>query len=267
MSAPFTDDADTAHLPAGPDARILSLVPSITELLFEMGLESQIAGRTAFCVHPADRVQSIPSVGGTKRINMEKVAETGATHTIVNVDETPKQMADALADTGLQVIVTHPIEARDNLKLFRLIGGLFDRQDAAETLCVDFDAALTAIDDSLSARKVLYLIWQDPWMTISSDTYISRFFALGNLQTIGHDPAVRYPEVVLDEELLSNADHVLFSTEPFSFTETHLEEFRAAFPDHAAKAKLIDAEMVSWYGSRAIAGLRYLASFRESLKP
>ena len=95
-------------------------------------------------------------------------------------------------------------------------------------------------------------------MTVSRDTYISRMLGLVNWQTERHDAARRYPEVDMDAELLDACDMVLFSSEPFPFAEAHLDEFAAAFPEHAAKAHLIDAEMVSWYGSRAIAGLDYL---------
>lgn len=270
MSETFTDDAGTRHDAAGPDARILSLVPSLTELVFDLGLAGRTVGRTAFCVHPAPEVRAVPSVGGTKRVNMEKVLATGATHALVNVDETPKQVADALAEAGLEVIVTHPIEAADNLKLFRLIGGLFGRADAAEALSREFTQALDALAAAVAGRpqaRVLYLIWQDPWMTVSADTYISKFLALAGWRTAAHDAAARYPEIELTGELLGGVDHVLFSTEPFSFTDAHLAAFAAAHPGHAAKARLIDAEMVSWYGSRAIRGLAYLRDFTERSAP
>ena len=136
------DDAGQSHQPALADARILSLVPSLTELLFDMDLTEQLVGRTSFCIHPKPSVNDIPSVGGTKRINMEKVAALAPTHALVNVDETPKQMADSLAALGIAVIVTHPIEAADNRRLFELIGSLFDRREAAERLIAAFGADL-----------------------------------------------------------------------------------------------------------------------------
>lgn len=257
------DDAGRAHPPAGADARILSLVPSLTELLFDMDLAGQLVGRTAFCVHPKPAVDAVPSVGGTKRISLDKVRGLGATHALVNVDETPKQMADALSDMGLQVVVTHPIEVTDNIRLFRLIGGLFDRVEAAEGLCRALEAEIAAFPPDLPDRRVLYLIWQDPWMTVSRDTYIARVLTLANWRTVGHDDGVRYPEIALTDERLATVDEVLFSTEPFAFDASHVQAFRATFPAHAAKARLIDAEMVSWYGSRAVPGLRYLREFAD----
>ena len=264
MDVKITDDAGTTHAAAGAEARILSLVPSITELLFDLGLADRIVGRTAFCVHPAARVVAVPSVGGTKRVSMDKVLSTGATHAIVNIDENPKALADELSAAGLSIVVTHPLEVDDNLSLFRLMGALFDRNDEAAALCDEFQAAsgdLRAAARTWPLRQVLYLIWQDPWMTVSRDTYIARFLAEAGWQTIGHDAAVRYPEIAMSEDVLADVDAVLFSTEPYSFTEAHLSAFRQTFPSHAHKARLIDAEMVSWYGSRAIAGLRYLRRF------
>ena len=263
-SSPLVDAAGRAHRPAGKHARIVSLVPSITELLFEMGLAEQVVGRTAFCVHPRNRVKSVGSVGGTKQLNMDKLERLKPTHIIVNIDETPRPLADELARSGYEVVVTHPIEVRDNLVLFRQIGALFRREQEAVTLCARFEAAFEAamkVVRTLPVRHVLYLIWKDPWMTVSQDTYIARMLALVKWRTIAHDPENRYPTVELNDQLLEQADLVLFGSEPFPFKETHIEAFRANFPDHASKAAIIDAEMTSWYGSRAIAGLAYLAEF------
>ena len=103
-------------------------------------------------------------------------------------------------------------------------------------------------------------------MTISRDTYISKFLALAGWQTVAHDSSVRYPEVTIDENLLAGVDDILFSTEPFTFNDSDIAAFAEAYPAHAAKACLIDAEMVSWYGSRAIAGLSYLKDFAAKVR-
>ena len=121
-----------------------------------------------------------------------------------------------------------------------------------------FDAALAGMNGEQFRRRALYLIWQNPWMTISRDTYISKFLALAGWRTVAHNDVVRYPEVTIDDTLLDDVDDVLFSTEPYTFSEADLAAFAKEHPAHAAKARLIDAEMVSWYGSRAVAGLGYL---------
>jgi ABC-type Fe3+-hydroxamate transport system substrate-binding protein len=261
-AAALIDAAGRLHRPVGDAARIVSLVPSITELLFDLGLGASVVGRTAFCVHPQGQVRRARSVGGTKQVNFTKLRALAPTHVIVNIDETPRGLADDIAALGCAVVVTHPIEPEDNLALFRLIGGLFGRDAAAEALCERFEAALatlTAAAESLPDQAVLYLIWKDPWMTVSPETYISRMLALVHWRTVPRSAAIRYPAVELGEEILAGCARVLFSSEPFPFTERHLEAFGQAFPAHAGKAALIDAEKVSWYGSRAIAGLDYLS--------
>ncbi|SUS04772.1 putative periplasmic metal binding protein [uncultured Defluviicoccus sp.] len=258
------DASGVVHTPAGAAARIVSLVPSITELLFDLGLGDQIVGRTAFCVHPVPQVKAVRSVGGTKALNWDKLKAARPTHVIVNIDETPKELADALGAAGYTVVVTHPVEVTDNIALFRLMGALFGRAAEAEALVDAFNGALAAVSDAARAwpsRSVLYLIWREPWMTISRDTYIARMLALVNWLSVPATTGVRYPVIDLDEALLAAADLVLFSSEPFPFGDRHLAAFGEAFPRHAAKARLIDAEMVSWYGSRVLKGLPYLAAF------
>jgi ABC-type Fe3+-hydroxamate transport system substrate-binding protein len=258
----LTDAMGRVHVPAGEGARIVSLVPSITELLFDLGLGDRVVGRTAFCVHPKEEVRRAKSVGGTKQVNFDKLRRLDPTHVIVNIDETPKRLADDLTGLGCDVVVTHPIEVLDNVALFRLMGGLFGRRDEAEGLCSRFLSAYEALEEAarfVPEQPVLYLIWKEPWMTVSPDTYISRMLALVHWRTQSQDEAgPRYPTVDLEEELLAGCERVLFSSEPFPFQERHLEDFRRAFPAHAGIAAMIDGAMVSWYGSRAIAGLGYL---------
>lgn len=251
------------HQPAS-EARIVSLVPSLTELLFDLGLEHHVVGRTAYCVHPAGRVRKLRSVGGTKTIRLEKLRQLQPTHILVNIDETPQPLAQQLQDEGWTVVVTHPIEVSDNLALYRLLGGIFGREMEAEDLCRRFETAQARLRQIASGRPqppVLYLIWKNPWMTVARDTYISRMLAQAGLFTLPAVAERRYPMVELDESLLAACEHVLFATEPFPFEDRHLDQFRVRRPAHAGKARLIDGQMVSWYGSRAIAGLDYLAGF------
>lgn len=264
----LVDDLGVRHEPAAGEVRIVSLVPSITELLFALDLGQQLVGRTTFCVHPVERVDEIAKVGGTKTVNLEKVERARPTHVIVNIDENRKEDVDVIADMGCRVIVTHPIEPEDNLKLYRFLGGLFHRTTRAEQLCTQFRRALTGLSTAASAfttRRVLYLIWRDPWMTVSEDTYISKTLSLAGLQTVGGKPDVRYPEVSFDDPLMADVDCVLLSTEPFPFKRKHLAEVRELTERWQTPVQIIDAEMVSWYGVRAISGLRYLETFAAGL--
>lgn len=255
----------------GP-ARIVSLVPSITELLFALGLGDQVVGRTTFCIHPADKVADVGRVGGTKKPRFDRIQALGATHVIVNVDENRREDAHALTALGLSVVVTHPVEPDDNIALFHLLGGIFNKSAEAAQLARELADELALVKHAaktLPSRDVLYLIWQEPWMTISPPTYVSRMLALVNWRTVGGDDDIRYPEVDVRE---TRADLLLLSSEPFPFKAKHIPEFGAAWPScqsgvngHPSNIHLIDGEYVSWYGSRAIAGVRYLREFAEQV--
>lgn len=257
------DAAGTLHAPAGEDARIVCLVPSITELLCDLGLGERLVGRTGFCIHPRETVRRIPKVGGTKDVDLARIRALRPTHAIVNVDENRREDAEALRRFVPHVVVTHPLGPRDNLDLYRLCGALFDRSRAAEALCERFEAAFARASSPGQGRApedVLYLIWKAPWMTVSRDTYISRMLALVGWHSVPSEADRRYPEVTLDARTLAGVSRVLLSTEPFMFREQHVAEVAQLVRRPVA---LIDGEMTSWYGSRAVAGLDYLADFRR----
>jgi len=237
--------------------RIVSLVPSLTELVCALGLAGELVGRTGFCVHPKDTVRRIPKVGGTKDVNLDKVRALTPTHVILNVDENRKETADALAVFVPNLVITHPLAPLDNPGLFRQFGATFGREREAEALCARFQAAYDAARAlRLPERRVLYLIWKDPWMTVSRDTYISRTLSLFGLQSVPESAAERYPK--LDDLRSLNADLVLLSSEPYRFRDRHLAEIAGLT---GKPARLVDGEMTSWYGPRAIAGLDYMAKF------
>ena len=271
MPAPaaLRDATGTMHEPASGDARIVSLVPSVTELLFDLGVGDRVVGRTPFCIHPHDGVANVPRVGGTKTPRLDRIRALAPTHVIVNVDENRREDADALAAFVPNVVVTHPLGPRDNPALYRLVGGIFASGEATERLCRAFDRAVSGLSSAARGfppRRVLYLIWRDPWMTVSRDTYVSRTLALVNFLTTGDDPRRRYPELALGAELLDAVDLVLLSSEPFPFRERHVAEIRALARAGARcpAIRLFDGEMASWYGSRAIRAMDYLARFAAS---
>jgi len=266
--ARLVDAVGTRHAPARRDARIVSLVPSITELVCDLGLAAQLVGRTGFCVHPREVVRRIPKVGGTKDVDLDKLRALRATHVILNVDENREEDARALAEFIPGLIVTHPLAPIDNLALYRLIGGIFGREDRAAALCGEFEAAYAALQSAARAfrlDRVLYLIWKNPWMTVSRDTYVSRMLALVSWETVPAESADRYPNIELNSDLLDGTGIVLLSSEPYLFREAHVTELRAESLLRGKSIALIDGEMTAWYGSRAIEGLGYLRRFREQL--
>ncbi|MGO9900893.1 MAG: helical backbone metal receptor [Solirubrobacteraceae bacterium] len=257
----LTDAAGTVHQPAVEDPRIVCLVPSITELLCDLGLAEQLVGRTGFCIHPREIVRTIPKVGGTKDVKVDRIQELAPTHAVVNIEENRRETAEALADFVPHMIVTHPRSPRDNLDLYRLFGGIFGQEANAKQLCASFEEVYARISEPPKRpRDVLYLIWREPWMTVAPHTYISQTLALFNWHTQPTTPSEPYPQVDL-RAFAGKVDHVLLSSEPYHFRERHLLEVAAAVD--GAEASLIDGEMTSWYGSRAIEGLRYLAEYTQ----
>ena len=261
------DALGVRHPAAQAQARIVSLVPSITELLFSLGLGDQLVARTHYCIHPVGRIEAVPSVGGTKKIKHHVLKTLSPTHVIVNIDENTRLLAEQLAGYVPHIIVTHPNEPRDNPDLYRLIGGIFQRETEAERLCQQFAQALQDLQQAARGwprRKVVYLIWRKPWMAVARDTYISHTLALVSWETLPAVTEPRYPVLEMTQALLNETDLVLFSTEPYRFQSADLEAFAVLYgcPNH--KLALIDGEMISWYGSRAIQGLNYLRRFRES---
>lgn len=243
------------------DARIVCLVPSITELLCDLGLAGQLVGRTGFCIHPWEVVRQIPKVGGTKDLKIEQIRALKPTHAVVNVDENRREDADTLQEFIPHVIVTHPCAPRDNLDLYRQMGAVFGREAEAEALCARFEQAYDAVTATAAGRAprdVLYLIWRDPWMAVSTDTYISQTLELFGWRTQPRSQDVRYPEVNL-VDYAGQVDRVLLSSEPYHFKDRHIAEVAELVS--GAKVSLIDGEMTSWYGSRAILGLDYLSRY------
>lgn len=184
----FTDALGQAHAPVDTTPRIASLVPSITDLLFSLDLGGQLVARTGFCIHPREAVRAIPKVGGTKTVKLDRLRELAPTHVIVNIDENTRETADKLREFVPHVIVTHPCAPEDNLTLYGLLGGIFRREAQAQRLSEALARELAALRGQVfPLRRVLYAIWQDPWMTVARDTYISRMLALIGCQTWPED--------------------------------------------------------------------------------
>ncbi len=265
-SSVLTDALGSRHLPTDAPARIVSLVPSLTELLFALGLQDQIVGRTRYCIYPDPVITTIPVVGGTKQIKMECLRALCPSHVILNIDENPRELAEQLTDEVPHIIVTHPQSPEDNRALYHLLGGIFRRETEAAALTTAFDRALAALrEHDWPYKKVLYLIWRKPWMGISQDTYIARTLALVGWDVLPVDSEDRYPVLTLDQELLDSTDLILFSSEPYPFQLDDLSAFACDYHCPLQKLRLIDAEMTSWYGNRAIEGLNYLGHFAAAV--
>jgi ABC-type Fe3+-hydroxamate transport system substrate-binding protein len=245
--------------------RSASLVPSLTELLFALDLGDSVVARTGFCVHPRPAVRRVPKVGGTKDPDLGRLRALAPSHLIVNVDENRREVVEAIAQFVPHVVVTHPQAPDDNLQLYRLFGALFDREAQAEALCTRYAAAradLAEMVDALPRERVLYLIWRKPWMTVRRDTYVAQALACAGFDTLPAQAERRYPEVADDAPEGRAADRILLSTEPYAFRPRDAE---ALARRHARPVDLVDGQWTSWYGPRAIDGLRALGELRRAL--
>ncbi len=263
-TATRVDACGTVHRPVAGTPRIVSLVPSLTELLCDLGLADNVVGRTGFCIHPRDVVRHIPKLGGTKDVDVESLRALRPTHVIVNIDENRRELVAALEGSGAQLFVTHPVAPDDNLALFDSLGFVFRREREAAALAQRYTAARRRLGRfaQAPAENVLYLIWRDPWMTVGTDTYISHMLGLVNWTTQPREAEPRYPSIAL-ADYAGRVDRVLLSSEPYPFRDKHLGEVRAVVGDDVP-VELVDGEMLSWYGSRAIAGIDYLGQLVAS---
>jgi ABC-type hemin transport system substrate-binding protein len=254
--------------------RIASLVPSLTETLVTLGLADRLVARTGYCIHPAPDVARIAKVGGTKTVNLAKLRRLRPSHVVVNVDENRLETIEAIRAWGAdapELVVTHPLGPDDNLSLVERLAATFAAQpgvtERAVALATEIRVELSRTEPSGRApRRVLYLIWHEPWMTVARDTYLSRMLARVGWQTWppgdgGATGAGRYPTVSGDEPWLADVELVLLSSEPFAFQAAHREAAQALCP--AARVLDVDGELLSWYGARAPAGLRYLRRLAE----
>jgi hypothetical protein len=266
------------------EVRIVSLVPSLTELVCELGLGAYLVGRTGFCIHPAEQLGNVQKLGGTKQVNEAELLALRPSHLIVNKDENELPLVERLRKDIPNVLVTHPIHVEDNFSLFqefsKTFGSISGVSEAAEKLS---QALQSALDECSQARcgfeseSVLYLIWKKPWMSIASNTYIASMLRTVAWQSytvpnqasvpLANVGAARYP-ILSDLEVLGTlAKRILLSSEPYRFQGRDAETLQTVVHQGSqTSVHVIDGEMCSWYGPRAIQGLKYLLQFRQSLQ-
>ncbi|QWT87817.1 MULTISPECIES: ABC transporter substrate-binding protein [unclassified Chryseobacterium] len=223
--------------------KIVSLVPSITEALFDLGLtENEVVGRTKFCIHPQDKIKNVPIIGGTKNINIEKIKALQPDLILANKEENVKDQVEALMDDH-KVMVTNIDTIEDNYYLLKNLGKLFGKEDRAQLFNLKIYDVLNQAKLE-SPVKAAYLIWKNPYMTIGSDTFIHRILSEIGFENIFKDKT-RYPQITTED--LVEADVIMLSSEPFPFKEKHIEELQVFYPDK--KIMIVDGEAFSWYGT------------------
>ena len=243
-----------------PPARIVSLVPSLTELLFDLGLGSSVVGRTRFCIHPREKVERVPIIGGTKNPRIDKIRELKPDLIIANKEENRKEDVEEL-QKDFEVMVTEIDTIDEALFAIHDIGWTCGVQEQAKQLISDIQNELIKVPDE-PALSAAYFIWRDPWMSVGNDTYIHSVLDHWNLKNVYADKT-RYPKTSLHELTLKNPELILLSSEPYPFKEKHIAEVSQFCPK--SNVILINGEWFSWYGSRMLHAFKQLNLFRKAI--
>ncbi|MFZ4544886.1 MAG: helical backbone metal receptor [Saprospiraceae bacterium] len=227
------------------DYRLLSVVPSITELLFDLGLQDHLVGRTKFCVHPQPEVRTLPIIGGTKNLKIEKITKLKPNLIITNIEENTKGDIETLSKHS-EIWLTNIKTLQDNFDLISKAGQIFDRDRQANEIIEKSKITISTLSRPIK-KRALYLIWREPYMTIGADTYIHDMMAvLGYDNIFSH--STRYPVVDLQNIDPRSLDVILLSSEPYPFKDKHIHEIQKLFPH--IEVNLVNGELFSWYGSR-----------------
>lgn len=234
--------------------RIVSLVPSQTELLIDLGLKKQVVGITKFCTHPTSLKDEKTIVGGTKTIHLDKIRALQPDIIICNKEENTKEIV-ALCATIAPVWVSDIYTLKDAIEMISLLGTLFEKEEKAFDIITNIRNQYTLFTKFIAqknTKKVAYLIWQKPFMVAGVNTFINNLLSINKFENIVKAPASRYPE--LDIEDLKQADLILLSSEPFPFSKTHVKALEKATQKQVL---LVDGAYFSWYGSRLQNAFRY----------
>ncbi|MGH7334928.1 MAG: cobalamin-binding protein [Candidatus Rokuibacteriota bacterium] len=264
-------DASGVPLGAGPPPRrIVSLIPSTTELLCDLGLADRLVGVTVYCVEPRDVVRGKPRVGGEKDPDLERIRGLTPDLVVANVEENVQAHVETLREWGIPVWVTYPRNVPDGLRMIRELGDVMGVPEQAAAL-LDELKPLVAHTRAVAAERppvpVFYAIWRNPYMTVGADTYLSDVLATCGAANIFADRAERYPVVTVDEVAARQPSVILLPDEPFRFRRVHLKDF-ALYRDVPAvrhdRIHLVDGKPFSWHGRRLAEALRMLPALLGS---
>ncbi|MBG6061134.1 ABC-type Fe3+-hydroxamate transport system substrate-binding protein [Flavobacterium sp. CG_9.1] len=259
------DQIGTTHTFETSPSRIISLVPSQTELLYDLGLEDKIIGITKFCVHPYHFKSTKKSVGGTKKVHFEKIRLLQPDIIICNKEENTLEMVEQLRKI-CPVWVTNIVTIEDNFQMITDFGQLFNCRTEAQKwndkLAFAWSDFKNYIKDK-EIKKVAYFIWKKPFMVAGSDNFINELLKLNHFENIYQNKG-RYPEIELKKmRLEGDPDLVFLSSEPYPFAEE--DAFEIGRHTHHAKTVFVDGEMFSWYGSRLLKAFDYFKKMHEKL--
>ncbi|QQL51448.1 ABC transporter substrate-binding protein [Mucilaginibacter ginkgonis] len=260
FSKPFIDQMGREVKISFPPQRIVSLVPSQTELLFDLGLEDKIVGITKFCIHPAGETKQVVKVGGTKQLDVEKITSLKPDLIIANKEENERAQIEELA-VHFPVWVSDIYDLDSALEMICAVGEITGMPEKANDIAVKVEEQFCELIGA-DSQTVAYLIWRKPYMAAGTGTFIDDM-----LRRCGFINAIadgRYPMVTSEQLADLKPDLVFLSSEPYPFKQKHIEELQFYLP--ATRILLVDGEMFSWYGSRMLLAVPYFKSLLASLK-
>lgn len=247
-----------------PPKRIVSIVPSQTELLFDLGLDQEIVGITKFCIHPIEKFASKEKIGGTKKLLIEKIQALNPDLIIGNKEENLQSDIELL-EREFPIWMSDIYNLEDATESISKIGDLVDRQPEAAYLnhliTTGFTDLQTLAAQNQIHKKAVYLIWKEPYMIAGKKTFINDVMTKVGLENLVKD--LRYPQITLDELKTLNCELLLLSSEPYPFKQSDVAEIQSALPN--TKILLVDGEMFSWHGSRLVKAVQYFFEFQKEL--
>lgn len=238
--------------------RIISLVPSQTELLFDLGLDQEVIGITKFCVHPENWFRTKTRVGGTKQLHLEKIKELQPDLIIANKEENEQSQIEELAK-DFPVWVSDVNNLNDALEMIESVGEITNKLIIAKEITNQIKEGFSQLQTINYKLQTCYLIWKEPYMTVGGDTFINDMLSRAGFQNL-FVKQTRYPEITI-EQLRSSCQILLLSSEPFPFKQKHVGEIQPLLPD--TKIILVDGEMFSWYGSRLLKAPAYFQQLQN----
>ena len=241
--------------------RIVSLVPSQTELLYSLGLEEEVVGLTKFCIHPPKWRKEKQVIGGTKKFHLDKIRELQPDLIIGNKEENYQEGIEAL-EKEFPVWMSDIFTLEDALQMMRQLGSMTGRGAKAEALARQVEEGFKKLHP-LPQLDVLYFIWQKPYMAVGGNTFIDEMLQRCGFRNMLADRP-RYPELSEEDIRQLNPRLILLSSEPFPFKEKHMARFEALCPE--ARVLIVDGEMFSWYGSRLLQAVPYFEQLQQAIR-
>lgn len=256
----FTDQLGNHLQISFPPQRIVSLVPSQTELLADLGLEDRVVGITKFCIHPEQWRRSKTIIGGTKNFDVDKIRSLHPDLIIGNKEENYPEGIKTLA-AQYPVWMSDIVTLSDALSMIRQVGEITNTAFRSDKIASDIESSFTQLP-KLPSLRTLYLIWKGPWMAAAPGTFIDEMMKHSGLKNC-FNRQTRYPELNTEQIQRLNPELILLSSEPYPFKEKNIAELKELCPN--ARIMLVDGEMFSWYGSRLLKFPAYLESLRKTL--